>query len=75
MNSKNNNRPTKPATPAVAAEPPQMVRAAVVSQPLLQQITDAIRDHVPHKYADPILTSIQTVQYGNFPLTPPKSDG
>jgi len=52
-----------------------MVRAAVVSQPLLQQITDAIRDHVPHKYADPILTSIQTVQYGNFPLTPPKSDG
>jgi len=50
-------------------EPPQMVRAAVIPEAVMQGLIDVLRDHVPHKVADPLLIACKNVQYGNFPLT------
>jgi len=49
---------------------PQMIKAGVVPEMLMQQLTDALRDYVPHKYADPLLMSMKSIQYGNFPVGP-----
>jgi len=51
------------------APQPQMIRAAVVPEQIMQGLIDALRDHVPHKVADPLLVAVKTVQYGNFPVT------
>ena len=45
------------------------IKCAVVPSILMQQMIDAMRDHVPHKVADPILQAVQTVQYGSFNQT------
>lgn len=54
--------------PDIEPVPPQMVRAALVPEQIMQGLIDALRDHVPHKVADPLLTAVKTVQYGNFPV-------
>ena len=55
---------------AAKAPPPQMVKAGVVPELLMQQLTDALRDHVPHKVAEPLLQSMRAIQYGSFPVGP-----
>lgn len=61
----------KPLAEAVAkAVAPQMIKAGVVPEMLMQQLTDAMRDHVPHKYAEPLLQLMKTIQYGQFPVGP-----
>ena len=50
--------------------PMQMARAALVPESLMQVLIDALRDHVPHKVADPLLRDCRAVQYGQFPVTP-----
>ncbi len=50
-------------------EPLQLTRAALVSESLMQALIDVLRDHVPHKVADPLLKDIRSVQYGQFPVS------
>lgn len=76
--TKNNQaeKPTPEPKPAPLAEAvakavaPQMIKAGVVPEMLMQQLTDALRDHVPHKYAEPLLQSMKIIRYGNFPVGP-----
>lgn len=66
---KENNK--EPAQPDVDKAPPaKLIKAGVVPEMLMQQLTDALRDHVPHKVADPLLHQVRTIQYGNFPVGP-----
>lgn len=76
--SKNNQAetPTPEKKPAPLAEAvakavtPSMIKAGVVPEMLMQQIHDALRDHVPHKHAEPLLQAMKSIQYGNFPVGP-----
>lgn len=63
------NEAAKEAIASAKAPPPQMVRAAVVPEVLMQGLVDALRDHVPHKVADSLLAACKSVQYGSFPVT------
>lgn len=47
-------------------------RVAMLSPELMQQLFDTIRDYVPHKPAEPILTALRKVQYVDLQIAEEK---
>ena len=52
--------------------PSEPVKVAVVPPELMQQLFDTIRDYVPHKPAESILSALKKVQYADFTVKPEK---